>query len=303
MVGRVLNSCVMSSLLLTGCAALVHAGGDDWMSRIEESTPVSRITVPGTHNSGALIGGNMAQCQSNSIAKQLGYGIRFLDIRCYHTKGRFHIYHGIINQKLTFSSVLADIYAFLDANPSETVMVSIKEENSKTGQPAFGNTLNQYIAQRPDKWWTGNSMPPLKEVRGKIMLIRRFSSDQAIGVDAMNWKNNASFKVKNLRVQDKYEVTGNVAKWDAVKAALAAAVAEPSPKVAYFNYTSGYKAGFLGIPDIRSVSNFINPKLERYFDRVTPGHYGCVIMDFSSASLSQKIYQANVFIKSPKVGR
>lgn len=273
------------------------------MNRIEGDTPVSRITIPGTHNSGALMGGNMAQCQSDTIAAQLGYGIRFLDIRCYHAKGRFHVYHGIINQELTFRSVLEDVYAFLDANPSEVVIMSIKEEKSNTGKPAFENTLNQYMSRNRDKWWTGEAVPALKEVRGKIMLVRRFSSDKAIGFDAEHWKNNSTFSVKNLRVQDNYVVSKNTDKWADVVAGFTAATGEVSPAVMHLNYTSGYNPGLFGIPNIRSVSNFINPRIDRYFTGIAPNHYGWVVMDFSTAALSQKIYQSNVFVKPSEEAR
>jgi hypothetical protein len=54
----------------------------DWMRSLPDSTPLSAISIPGTHDSAALHGGLAAQCQSWTIKDQLEAGIRFIDVRC-----------------------------------------------------------------------------------------------------------------------------------------------------------------------------------------------------------------------------
>ncbi|MGA0846114.1 MAG: phosphatidylinositol-specific phospholipase C domain-containing protein, partial [Luteolibacter sp.] len=111
--------------LLTLCGLIIiprsEAAGSKWMSQIDNSMPISRITIPGTHDSGARLEPfpATAKCQTHTIAEQLDYGIRFLDMRCRHIGDSFAIHHGPIYQEIFFGEVLTQVYEFLDANPSE----------------------------------------------------------------------------------------------------------------------------------------------------------------------------------------
>ena len=106
--------------------ALCPGGPAAWMAGVPDATPLTALTLPGTHNSGARRGGDLVACQSLSIAAQLRAGIRSLDIRArvVHPYGpgggggpgeapatipRLMIYHGIIAQRLRFAEdVLAE---------------------------------------------------------------------------------------------------------------------------------------------------------------------------------------------------
>ena len=112
-----------------------QAAGNDWMATLPDATRLSAITLPGTHNAGARfepISGT-AQCQTATIAAQLGFGIRLLDVRCRHVNNAFQIYHGSIYQKLDFAEVLRQGLRFLDENPRECVILSVKDEGQATG--------------------------------------------------------------------------------------------------------------------------------------------------------------------------
>jgi hypothetical protein len=52
-----------------------------WMSKIADGTPISQLTIPGTHDSCAISMVPIAGCQDLSIADQLRLGIRYFDIR------------------------------------------------------------------------------------------------------------------------------------------------------------------------------------------------------------------------------
>ena len=121
----------------------------NWMSGLPDATSVSRLSIPGTHDSGALfepISGT-AKCQNIGIAAQLNMGVRFLDIRCRHIDNAFAIHHGAIYQNLNFQDVINACITFLNANPTETILMSVKEEhtpanNNRTFEQTF-NTCYQ----------------------------------------------------------------------------------------------------------------------------------------------------------------
>ncbi len=52
-----------------------------WMETLDDEKFISDITLPGTHESLALHGGFIAECQAWSLEDQLKAGIRFFDFR------------------------------------------------------------------------------------------------------------------------------------------------------------------------------------------------------------------------------
>src|SRR5689334_1670075 len=82
----------------------IGASNTDWMARLSGSTPLSQITMLGTHDSGASrAGGDIALTQSMSLQTQLTSGIRAWDIRLAgDSNGNLVIYHGIIKQGQEF---------------------------------------------------------------------------------------------------------------------------------------------------------------------------------------------------------
>ncbi|CBQ69076.1 related to 1-phosphatidylinositol phosphodiesterase precursor [Sporisorium reilianum SRZ2] len=153
-----------------------------WMSTLPATDPLSSLCIPGTHESCALYGWPISACQetTSTIAAQLGRGIRFLDVRLAlkGTPGTqlLYAYHGVTDQRLEFSAVLAQVYAFLQTNVGETVLMSVKQENNMAG---FLDAVFGYVNQNKAAWWLGTGMPTLGEVRGKIVLISRFGSSDS----------------------------------------------------------------------------------------------------------------------------
>lgn len=47
----------------------------DWMAGLADATPVQRLTIPGTHDSGARYGGPWTECQNTTVAEQLSAGV------------------------------------------------------------------------------------------------------------------------------------------------------------------------------------------------------------------------------------
>ncbi|CAI6250559.1 unnamed protein product [Periconia digitata] len=212
-----------------------------WMESLPSNLPLSALSIPGTHNSHTHYRGlPSVRCQVSSIKVQLENGIRFLDVRVQPShatdtqKKDLYLVHGAFPISLTgvkyFAPILETCYAFLAANPSETILLSLKREGvgSATDEHLAAILENHYIAPNPSRWYTGNRIPYLGDVRGKIILVRRYDIQKpstplsissktssssasfpvaACGLDATEWPHNSTHAVHGpFCVQDWCEV-------------------------------------------------------------------------------------------------
>lgn len=71
------------------------------MTRLSDEKKLVELSIPGTHQSMAYVGGPgyWAQCNVMTIETQLKSGIRAFDIRLRPTGGRLAIHHGKYFQK------------------------------------------------------------------------------------------------------------------------------------------------------------------------------------------------------------
>lgn len=215
-----------SHLTLYSAAAL--AG---WMAELPDALPLSALSIPGTHNSPtSYVALPSVRCQAVGVRAQLDNGVRFLDVRVSVARDHDHLalVHSVFPISLTgtkwFADVLADdLYAFLDANPRETVLLSVKREGTGRGTDQH---LSRYLFERycgnehaAKYWFTEPRIPTLGEARGKIVLIRRFHIDEDLlggqhggtgwGIDGSAWPDNCADGTVGsglIRVQDFYEV-------------------------------------------------------------------------------------------------
>lgn len=162
-----------------------------WMSRLEDSRPLARISIPGTHDSLAMHGGIVWQCQSMSLDAQLAAGVRALDVRCRHLSGgRFAIYHSFNYQQIDFDGVLTTVATFLAENPSETILMRVKKEwisDPSFGGPSFEDTFLRYrelfgsLFFKPEghgKLSLDLNTLTLGEVRGKVVVLQDFETSE-----------------------------------------------------------------------------------------------------------------------------
>ncbi len=261
-----------------------------WMKSLPDQTPLAELSIPGTHNSAALHEPirSTAQCQTLSIEQQLEAGVRFLDLRCRHLNDEFHLYHGIVDQRLSFSNCLATMADFLKRNPSETIIVSLKEEGqSKDNTRSFAETFLTYA--QAEHWHLTPEIPKLGKSRGKLVLLRRFGSELPLGIDATNWKSHQHHATDQLIIQDFYSPETPEAKWlEFIKSS-----ADKSPGKLHLNFTSAYLKRSFGVPDIRGISDPINQRLLDYLKDQTPPKKGIIIIDFITPSIAAEIIRLN----------
>ncbi len=192
--------------------------GKNWMKGIDDSTPLTQISIPGSHDSGAFhsIADLSGKCQDMSIKEQLNAGIRFFDIRLQQRENKLKVVHGIVDQKLDFSDMLGDFDAFLKASPKEGLIVSIKEESSSVGSTiSFEESLKLALDEHDSFWERGRELPStLGELRGKICLVSRYKGN-TIGIPAYNgWiehdkgskANTFDIPDSNLHIQDFFKI-------------------------------------------------------------------------------------------------
>ena len=288
---------VMLSAML--CLGFAYADNSDWMSKLEDTVYLSELTIPGTHDSGALheTFPDTAKCQRLTIPEQLNCGTRFLDIRCRRIDNVFKIYHGSAFQYLDFQDVVDYCRQFLKAHPFETIIMLVKEESSpKNSIVEFEEIFHQYISKNIELWHLDDKLPKLGDVRGKIVLIRRFSvNKEPLGIHAKNWKDNTTCQIDStitIKLQDKYHTKTGRQKWQQFNNLLTEAAIDSSTTTLYLNYTSGYKSGTFNIPRISPISDYMNPLVDDFFAK-TKGRFGVIVMDFATPEINSKIIAAN----------
>jgi 1-phosphatidylinositol phosphodiesterase len=203
---------------------------ESWMSKLKNETPLSALSIPGTHNSPTHYTAlPSVRCQSVSVKEQLNNGVRFLDIRVQPenpdnaSKDGLILVHSAFPVSLTgnkyFRGLIDHVFAFLDANPSETVIISLKREGiGKSTDQQLSKILHDHYATDPGRWFTENRIPTLGETRKKVVIIRRFTLDDTLKgenngagwcIDAESWPDNCADGMCSsgeIRVQDFYEV-------------------------------------------------------------------------------------------------
>ncbi|KAK7139333.1 hypothetical protein R3I93_016466 [Phoxinus phoxinus] len=294
--GHILQLMVMGVLLGTafpGYRAVQTPDYDDtstpeilnpsWMAIIPDVYSLSDVTMPGTHNTMALYGGSLSECNSWSLAFQLRAGIRFLDIRVRHAKGNLTIHHGISYQYAHFGEVLMDVVAFLREYPSETVLMRLKEELSNT-QDIYGAVvryINEYAHW--DLLWHSREMPSMGEARGKLIVLQDFTGpDLGILYNTLDIADD--WKVSSLQPEEVEK------KWRSVSTHLEAATVGNKKRM-FLTYSSG--ASILAHPN--ALAWLINPRLYEYLTGFVgqSKRFGIVAMDFPGAKLVQTIIGFN----------
>jgi 1-phosphatidylinositol phosphodiesterase len=100
-----------------------------WMRDIPDHARATTLNTAGTHGSCATGGPlGFGKTQNLDLPDQLNAGIRFLDIRLAHYQDNLFVHHDVVHMKKTYTNVLKICISFLKHNPSETILMSVKNE-------------------------------------------------------------------------------------------------------------------------------------------------------------------------------
>lgn len=313
----------MMVCVFAGLAAMPADAADvravNWMENIPDETKLSSMSIPGTHDSCTqnVDMRYIFQCQDASIATQLKYGYRYLDMRLVlekrsgqetlvlkHNIARCKVSDSPFSRTLTLADVLKDVYAFLDEHPNETVIMCMKAENSKDDVAAVQKALYEMIDQAPERWYLKNEIPTMGTVRGRIVLATRFDDKLQVGSDRcglyFGWADQGDRTVltdptaesvingrETLCVQDRYnyDVGDKIA---AIRTCLDSSRA--ADDTFFLNFTSTSGSGAVGHP--KEYAKDINLDLYAY-EWEAGKAYGVIIVDFGPKKIAEKIYGTN----------
>ncbi len=163
----------------------------EWMRPLGDSSPVESLFLPGSHDSATarVFFAPIGRCQSLAIGEQLAAGCRFFDLRLSVRRECLAAVHGpapCYSQRpgaggapLYADEIFETFFSFLDAHPSETALVSIQQDGIP--DPVFRAILYEnYISPNEKYFYLENRFPALGEVRGKLVLLRRFDTEPGV---------------------------------------------------------------------------------------------------------------------------
>ena len=265
-----------------------------WMKDVNDSKIINEMSIPGTHDSGALhsIFDVAGKCQDIDINTQLNIGVRFFDLRLQLVENDFKIVHSFVNQNLSFSSVMDDISSFIRKYDSEFILISLKKEASDiNSSKEFKDALLEKLKNYEDVLSYDKVLPnTIKEARGKIYIIDRY--DLSVGINAYSgWLDSETFTINNLYVQDNYCINDiNVKKEDILSTIKYSN--ENNDKLV-LNFTSCYLD--YGFPPTYAGTSalIINPWLKTKIQN-TNDRLGIIVADFIDKELAESIYKRNM---------
>lgn len=108
----------------------------EWMSYISDDAPVTRLAIPGSHDSGCSGMPWYAETQDLNFAEQLARGVRYFDIRVKKKGGDLVIFHGPVNGT-DYVELLYQIDGFMDAHPSEFLILDFSHFKNDSESEVF----------------------------------------------------------------------------------------------------------------------------------------------------------------------
>lgn len=298
----------------------------EWMKDVKDDTPLNLINIPGAHDCATnyVQYPLFAQCQYLSIDEQLNRGIRFLDVRLAmddKSENSLYLVHsfakckskgGIGADTYQFDSLLASCYEFLAKNPSETIVMNLKQDYGGINTVEFQKRIYTYVDRDSDRWYLKNEMPKLSEVRGKIVLCHRYDDeaqlgDEKSGID-LSWEDmpNAykegdhAYNEESLTwggkllVQDHFEYDVKHKNEIIMKAYEEASTIpiEERENVVFLNFLSTKGTDFaVGTP--YSAASKINPVFLKT-ERTKEAWLGWTVMDYCDEQLARAIFETNL---------
>ena len=290
---------LLLSIILPLVALLPMQKGEidrsDWMSALEDQARLNTLTLPGTHDSGALhsLADISGKCQTLSIGEQLRVGVRFLDIRLQLVDNELKVVHSFVDQMTDFEDVLADMATFLRRNSSEFLIVSIKEDASpKRSDQDFADVLEAMLLSYPEVSSATSLPETVGAARGGIHIVARYEN-ASIGLPCYDgWKDDAAFVLGDVYVQDNYRVADAAEKIADVRQTYA--VAQQGAYALVLNYTSCYLETcfppiYAGLP----AHSINRDTLQALSEDASGAPLGVLVCDFITSELADAIIGRN----------
>lgn len=273
-----------------------------WMGQIPDTTLISDINIPGSHDAAAINSWvrTVFATQYQTITQQLEVGIRLLDVRLkvYETGSNYRFmtchsnYPG--NEYQSFISLLDECKVFLSGQGSETIIMSLKVDdwngttNETAAKTALVNLLDTYPVLR-----NITSVPVLSVCRGKIYLVNRIDNGTNLGVPfnipfntSGQFASTLSGRNFQLYVQDQFKGLPWIGAEDAKTKLVTDAFTHKSDGMVVLSFASATWVGVMGV--------YINDELLSYFGKNPasgrPPKLGWVLFDRVNTNYSTSEY-------------
>lgn len=316
------------------------ATNPSWMSRIPDTVNLNSLSIPGTHDTLTfeLVDNKVFQCQNHALKTQLQAGLRYLDIRgrlVYNAslgadqEPVIGIYHGHVSTGYDFQDVLQTVFAFLDENPSEGIIMRVKEEGaplpigspsdtweSGTYNTTFEEAFNYYRSTNPatapgckrhllTPWPEKEArlVPTMGEMRGRVLVLYEFETVSASASYGIPWTSS------HIALEDLWIILNPAlleAKWDAVRRNLeAAAVSAEDSDVLFLSHLSASvgvtpieaAAGPLEDRTNGTVIDGLNERTGKWLEaKGSTGKTGVIMADFPGQRLVADILKRNAWL-------
>ena len=175
-----------------------------WMGMIKDETLLKQVVIPGAHDAGTKGLSYLAETQDRNTANMLVCGTRYLDLRVSKTKnGELKIYHGPF-KGVTLDSVLEQIKQFLQANPTEALILDFQHFDGDAQldtQIKVLGTLPCVRCEQDDVVDFVDNLT-LGEIRGKCLILW---GDDSADNEVLLRRNNDAGTVENSALQSYYE--------------------------------------------------------------------------------------------------
>ncbi|WP_181214389.1 phosphatidylinositol-specific phospholipase C domain-containing protein [Phocaeicola faecicola] len=289
--------------LLSGCSSYEKWDSTSWMQHIKDTMPIYKLSIPATHDSGAVLGGEFLQTQDSSIKEQLEKGIRGFDIRLQAINEDLGIYHATQFQHITWKKdVLPMFISFLNNHPSEMLIVSLKCEGGNRAE--YSSLLSESLTNPilKDKFiWEFSPSLTLKDCRGKILFLHRDRiMENYPGVMCLNWGDNTTCDII-LRGSNQKEVVASVedeyqyasiseANYKSMTTIRNIQKSSEEPVDSHKWFISFASATALPKDGPKAFADKINPTIYEFLAK-SPKNRGIIMIDFSASPSGEKIIQ------------
>lgn len=223
-------------LLFLCLIASLQVEAKDWMSRLSDATPLTMVSIPGSHDAATGNGftsefdryaARFARTQAIPLSQQWAAGTRAFDLRPAvveeNGNSSLHIFHGVVKTNASFEYAIKMLIDSVTTHNTEFAVVIMRHEtDGDRGNSKWEKLMKEFLNRDDIKKHIVNYSPSLtvKDLRGKILVLSRVNYDVSpVGGYIENWTSeediNAQKAVKvrgtkdtgSLYVQDYYETT------------------------------------------------------------------------------------------------
>ncbi|CAG2015071.1 unnamed protein product [Fusarium graminearum] len=277
-----------------------------WMAEIPDDVYLTSLSIPGTHDTMTYdIETEVLQCQNWNLTMQLEAGLRYFDIRARVRDDELHIYHANGYTGFSFEDVISYMNDFLDRNPSETIVMRLKQEGGRIGDNntlSFEDAFNKYpLGDRLYNYSATAPLPTIGELRSKIFVLENFPARHG-GPYGPKWEGPQMVLEDKWIIPDIYHLSD---KWTAIRDALELAATAPlDNKILYLAHISA-SVGVLPIEaaagpmnrTVTGMNDMTGQWIKDFEDNPDTSRTGIIIIDFPGKKFIEAILRWNNSLK------